>query len=144
MKTLFQGQLVNIWTDGYSPILFVRMFRIPASVSEKNELHRAYIQALRKISSSNDEVFCIFDFSEISLTEIKSIVTEYVFVTPEGMEDMIKGVSVIMPDNRLLAELRNWFRLGKRTDFRVSKSFYSALHYINTIRAEHLDYKVAL
>ncbi len=140
MNTLCDGRFVKIWTDGCSPIMFIRILYSPSFEKELVELKKRYAESLREIRTLYSGVHCIFDFTEIPSEKMEALLAARTFHTPSGMSGLLKAVAVVMPENySLIMGLEDCFGATRQTVFGVFKSFYGALHHVNNVRVNQKD-----
>lgn len=137
MNPFYCDPFAKIWTDGHSPVLFIRLLKIPKSPEEKSTLAEMYTQSLCKLNTQFFEAYCVFDFSETPSTEVHQLPVEQLLFSPKGMENSIKAAAVIMPANYPY-NICTFLRFGKDTASGAFKSFYEGLRYINQLRQEFL------
>lgn len=136
-EVLFDNNGLKIWTDGASPIMFVKFSSARAQGAEPEKLIRKGQAALCDLIARSENVYSIIDISECNdqcaLTLLKFCFSHF----PQLLNKEIKYLALVHAitharalENNLSDLLAPYPELRKG----IFKDFYAALGKINAIR----------
>jgi hypothetical protein len=133
-EILFENDGLKMWTDGYSPIVFVKFSSPPSLRKESEKLIQKGQSALRTLLSKSESVYSIIDISEChdrcSLSLLRFCFTRF----PQLLGAEIKYLAVVHAtthtpavENNLTGLITPQIRKG------CFRDFFGALGKINAI-----------
>jgi hypothetical protein len=98
MRTEVKNDFIHIWTDD-GPVLYSKVFRIPADQTKFAKFMEAYLECVRKHAAKFDVLYTLSDFSDINPPELPIIMQFYEEHIPAQLQLGIRFKAFVRPRN---------------------------------------------